>query len=325
MNILAYTSSFNDKEAVARCLEAVLAQRYPVRKTIVVDNCSTDGTPSESFPPGVTLLRHARNLGTSGAAATAFQYALEKGYDWVWVLDQDTVPEPDALEKLVELFNGFDAEEQRRVGVLSSVVILKPTGLVLHGAQLTPKGLHPYVVDEGTVSYECDATIWSGSLFNMAAVREVGFPRFGEHGCWEDLALDYGDLEYSFRIKQAGYKLLAHVQSRILHPVGKVKVGEFRSTAVYSSDHSAFRRYLSARNMVYFWLYLYPNPNPIWTPLFLLRRLSANGVKMMLLERDRWRKIVATVVGAWDGLRKNLDRSRFGPSTDAAPATTDLP
>jgi hypothetical protein len=77
--------------------------------------------------------------------------------------------------------------------------------------------------------------------------------------------------------------------------------------------------------MVYFWLYLYPNPNPIWTPLFLLRRLSANCLKMMLLERDRWRKIVATVVGAWDGLRKNLGRSLFGPSTDAAPATTDLP
>lgn len=311
MKIVAYTSSLNGKEAVKNCIHALLNQTYPLKEIIVVDNGSTDGTCNESFPEQVTLIGHLRNLGTSGAAATAFEYALGNDYDWIWVLDQDTTPKPDALEKLVELHQGFDAERQKRIGIISSLVVLLPSHRVIHGRLLTRGGTRPTPVDPNSVYYECDATIWSGSMYNLEAVKKVGLPRFGIHGCWEDLSLDYGDLEYSFRIKQAGYEVLGHNQSHIVHPVGKAKHFRIFKHTIYSTNHSPFRRYLYCRNMVYFWLYLYPDTNRFITGLYLTYRTIANCGKILLFEKDRWRKIQACLLGIVDGLRKKLDHRHF--------------
>ncbi len=311
MNIVAYTSSLNGKAALKACIESLKAQTYPIREIIVVDNRSTDGSSEETYPPEVTLICHLRNLGTSGAVGTAFEYAERKGYDWIWVLDQDTIPKSDALEKMVELYRGFDEEERSKIGVISSEVVLKPSDIVVHGRQLTPGGVRPTYVKPGQVYYECDATIWSGSLYNMEAVKKVGPPRFGERGCWEDLSLDYGDLEYSYRVKTAGYKVLGHTQSLIFHPVGKTKYFQFFSLKIYSTNHSAFRRYLYFRNMVYFWLYLYPNKKILTTLFFMTFRLVANLGKIFLMEGGRFNKLAASLVGVWDGLNKNLSNRYF--------------
>lgn len=311
MNIVAYSSSLNGKQALKILIEALLSQTYPTKEIIVVENRSTDGTSLESFPPQVTFISHLRNLGTSGAAATAFQYAQSRGYEWLWVLDQDTVPKPDALEKLVELYRSLDPELQERTGILSSLVILHPTDKVIHGRRLTRGGVRPAKVDPTKLYYECDATIWSGSLYNLKAVQKVGLPRFGLNGCWEDFCLDYGDIEFSFRIKQAGYRVFGHNFSHIIHPVGRTKHRRLLTHTIYSTNHSPFRRYLYFRNMVYFWLYLYPGKNMFILVLYLAYRLLANSVKICLLEENRARKIQGCLVGIWDGLRKQLHHRHF--------------
>lgn len=306
MNIVAYISSLNDKQALKRCIYALLCQTYPVGEIIVVDNRSSDGTPLETFPERVTLICHLRNLGTSGAVATAFQYALAKDYEWIWVLDQDTIPKANALEKLVELYRSFSLEHQQKIGILSSLVVLSPSETVIHGRRLTRGGTRPTRVDPTQVYYECDATIWSGSMYNLKAVQKVGLPRFGTNGCWEDFSLDYGDLEFSFRIKRAGYRVIGHNLSHIVHPVGKTRYLRFFTHTIFSTNHSAFRRYLYFRNMVYFWMYLNPNKNLFAIILYMSYRFLANCSKILLLEENRWRKIHACLLGIWDGLQKHL-------------------
>jgi GT2 family glycosyltransferase len=311
MRIVAYSSSLNGKQQLKALIEALLSQTYPTKEILVVENGSTGGTPLESFPPQVTFITHPRNLGTSGAAATAFQYAQSRGYEWLWALDQDTIPKPDALEKLVDLYRSFDPGLQERTGILSSLVILHPTDMRIHGRRLTPGGVRPAKVNPARACYECDATIWSGSLYNLKAVREVGLPRFGLNGCWEDFSLDYGDIEFSSRIKQAGYKVFGHNFSHIVHPVGKTKHLRLLTRTIYSTNHSPFRRYLYFRNMIYFWLYVYPHKNILILPLYLTYRLLANCAKICLIEDDRTRKIQGCLVGVWDGLRRQLHHRHF--------------
>jgi hypothetical protein len=77
----------------------------------------------------------------------------------------------------------------------------------------------------------------------------------------------------------------------------------------YSTNHSAFRRYLYFRNLVFFWLRLYHRRN--W-PMLLVwfgYRLSTILAGIVFLERERSQKIKACLCGICDGLRGRMDGS----------------
>jgi GT2 family glycosyltransferase len=71
--------------------------------TYVLDNDSTDGSADyiQAHFPQAHLVRSAENLGFTGGNNLGFQYALEHGYDYVYLLNQDAWLEEGALEKLV--------------------------------------------------------------------------------------------------------------------------------------------------------------------------------------------------------------------------------
>lgn len=105
MRILGHIHTFNDEEVIDGTLAALLEQTYPLEEIILVDNASTDATLKRSFPDKVTIIRHEKNLGTSGTVITGFKYALSKNFDWIWVFDADSVPQKDALEEASILDN----------------------------------------------------------------------------------------------------------------------------------------------------------------------------------------------------------------------------
>ena len=104
MRVLAYIHTFNDADVIEQTIGAILRQTRTVDEILVVDNASSDGTLEQPVIEHATVMRHSENMGTSGAACTGFRYAFEHGYDWMWTMDPDSVPEPDALAKLVDQF-----------------------------------------------------------------------------------------------------------------------------------------------------------------------------------------------------------------------------
>jgi rhamnopyranosyl-N-acetylglucosaminyl-diphospho-decaprenol beta-1,3/1,4-galactofuranosyltransferase len=86
---------------VEQALDALRRQIRPPDALVVVDNASKDDTLERIFPDDVTIIRNSANLGSSGAVAVGFAHALKHGFDWTWVLDAESVPEPDALENLL--------------------------------------------------------------------------------------------------------------------------------------------------------------------------------------------------------------------------------
>src|SRR5207249_3186734 len=103
MRVLAHIHTFNDADIIDRTIESVRAQTHPVDEILVVDNGSSDNTLDQPSLRQVTVLRHAENQGTSGAVYGGIRYALDHDYDWIWLFDADSNPEPDALEKLLDL------------------------------------------------------------------------------------------------------------------------------------------------------------------------------------------------------------------------------
>lgn len=98
--------TFNRPAMLRDSLDALAKQTVPFARIVVVDNASTDGeTPGildayAAAEPRADVLRLPENLGASGGFAAGIEQAAKQGYDWIWTMDDDVLPAPDALEAL---------------------------------------------------------------------------------------------------------------------------------------------------------------------------------------------------------------------------------
>jgi GT2 family glycosyltransferase len=306
MKILAHIHTLNDEDVIDQAITSVLDQARPPDAILLVDNASTDRTLHRTFPDCVTVIRHEINTGTSGSVATGFRYALENGFDWIWILDADSLPQRDALATLVDLYASFTPEIRAQVGSIASRIVRGPTNRPDDYGILTSFGPKPATVDPTKNFYECDSGIWSGTLFNLNAIQAIQPPRFGPDGPWDDFALDWGDIEYFYRLHRAGYKIFVHKQSFIRHALGWQRTMKLFGRIIIATNHSAFRRYLYFRNGVYFWRFLYPAPKRWAVARYMLLHIASQVTKILILEDDRLFKIRAVARGAWDGYHKRL-------------------
>src|SRR5256885_16759947 len=93
--------TYNSGRFIKRCLESVLAQKYPYLEIIVVDNNSTDGTIDilEPFEDRCTVVYNEENIGFAAAQNQAI--AISSG-DWVLTLNPDVLLLPNFIEALVD-------------------------------------------------------------------------------------------------------------------------------------------------------------------------------------------------------------------------------
>jgi len=107
--VCAVIVTYNRKELLRECLRAVLSQTRPPDHVLVVDNASTDGTPEmlrEEFPQ-VQVLRLPQNRGGAGGYKLGLAQAYKGEWEWIWLMDDDTIPEPTALEELMQGIEAF--------------------------------------------------------------------------------------------------------------------------------------------------------------------------------------------------------------------------
>src|SRR5688572_25398397 len=93
--------TYNSGRFIKRCLESVLAQKYPHLQIIVVDNNSTDGTVDilEQFDDRCTIVYNDENIGFAGAQNQAIGMSNS---EWVLTLNPDVLLLPNFIQALVE-------------------------------------------------------------------------------------------------------------------------------------------------------------------------------------------------------------------------------
>ena len=123
--VFAGVLSYNRKEIAVICLRALLRQTRPVDQVVVFDNGSTDGTRDYLEREGllalenVSFVRIEKNIGPAAGFTALFQHCYAEGCDWLWVMDDDVIPEPNALEELASAYNtNFSTPES--IGLLAS-------------------------------------------------------------------------------------------------------------------------------------------------------------------------------------------------------------
>jgi len=101
--IAALVVTRDRRDLLRESLTAVLGQSRAPDHVLVVDNASSDGTPAmvASEFPSVELVRMEVNGGGAGGFHRAVRAGVDQGFDWLWAMDDDTIPRPDALERLL--------------------------------------------------------------------------------------------------------------------------------------------------------------------------------------------------------------------------------
>ena len=211
--VAAVVVTCNRKPMLEQCIGHLLGQSAQC-DILVVDNASTDGTDEwlmalTAEQPRIKTHRLPANTGGAGGFNYGMRWAVEAGYEFVWIMDDDSLPEPDALEKLLEA--GERLGGQRQYGFLSSAVLWTDGRGCQMNRQKVTKEYYQYAqyLKNGIVQIE-QATFVS-LLFPAAVIRRFGLP-IKEYFIWGD------DIEYTRRIAKRG-KLPCFLvgQSQVVH------------------------------------------------------------------------------------------------------------
>lgn len=107
MKVLVIIVSYNGMKWLGKCLSSLRQSTHPVT-TIVIDNNSSDGTPqfiADKFPE-VILVAKKENYGFGQGNNVGLRYALDNGFDYVMLLNQDAYLQPVAVEELLKVADG---------------------------------------------------------------------------------------------------------------------------------------------------------------------------------------------------------------------------
>ncbi len=195
MTVVAVVVTYNRRPLLLDCLAGIAAQTQPVARTLLVDNASTDGTAEAVRDLDVEVVRLERNAGSAGGFAEGVRLAREFDSEWLWLMDDDSSPEPDVLERLLD---APPAGDRSTVALCPKVVYADGTldrnqrGDFRRRLRPLPEsayraGHHPPI---GFLSFV-------GALVRTEAARATEPPR-ADFFVWGD------DVEYSLRLRRTG-------------------------------------------------------------------------------------------------------------------------
>lgn len=192
--------TFNRKKLLLNTLNAIADQSYGNYKVIIIDNASTDGTEEyiKAFlndNPRFKYKKMEHNTGGSGGFYEGVKMAYQEGADYVWGMDDDAVPERNALKVLVET-EGMSAEK---------VCLVSYTTNNLSESNL--QAIH----EKEPLLIEKEHFLFLGFFVSRELIEKIGYPR-------KDLFIYFDDIDYSNRAKEAGYKIYKVRDSFIQHP-----------------------------------------------------------------------------------------------------------
>lgn len=265
MKIAAIVVTFNRKDLLLENLEALKNQTKPVDAIYIVDNNSTDSTQDLLFQKGylnytskkensnyfwrstttvysandspitVYYLHMNENLGGAGGFFEGIKAAYKDGYYWFWLMDDDTIPEIYALEKLLEK---LEMLKEINVGFACSKVLWKDrtvhkmnVPIVLPNVNGIPFNFY----EEKNVLLVSSASFVS-LIVSRDVVKSVGLP-IKEFFIWVD------DVEFTSRITKNKMFGIYVKDSIVVH----------KTQSNYSaSDTYNWRFYYNVRNWLWF-------------------------------------------------------------------------
>jgi GT2 family glycosyltransferase len=223
--------SWNGRQFLEPCLNAVAAQQGIEAETILVDNGSADGTAAfvrEHFP-WVRLVTLSENRGFAGGNNAGAREARGRH---VVLLNNDTLPEPGWLAALLR---GREAGGQHALASSRIVYMHDPRvidsagdGLLRWGGAF--KRHHGARVESATESREVFGVCGAACVIPRAVFEELG-------GFDEDFFVSHEDVDLSYRARLLGYSCW-YVADSIVRHHGSATLGRVSEFAVFHGQRN---------------------------------------------------------------------------------------
>lgn len=194
---------------------------------IVLVNNGPDDQELHMFASGYSnavIIDNHDNLGIAAALGQIMNYAGENQYDWVLTLDQDSVSEPELVDRYLQ-YADLD-----HVGVLTCNIIDR---------NFVEEGL------SGDAAWRAvRQCITAGAFMNVAAYQQTD-------GYDERMFIDEVDFDICINMRQHGFRIVRINYNGILHEVGHGRNVHILWREFISYNHPPFRHYYRARNTRY--------------------------------------------------------------------------
>lgn len=199
--ITAVVVTYNRCDCLKKVIDSLRSQTRPVNGIIVVNNGSTDSTGYWLAHQKDLTVVNQDNIGGSGGFYTGVKTAYEKGYDYLWCMDDDVYPREDCLEELLQnMEDGVGITCPKRIQK-ESVFITESITLNLTNPWRRLFCNKLYLKHVGVKPISIEGMVFEGPLISRRVVEKIGFPN-------KDYFIIFDDFDYSYRACQAGLKCL---------------------------------------------------------------------------------------------------------------------
>ena len=252
-----------------------------VEKLYIIDNSDFNNDKNELSKiktiDKVKYIALGRNKGIAYALNYAANLAIKDGYQWLLTLDQDSRVSAGMIEELQVFISSFQNSDS--IGVVTAKVLKKDASY-----------------KKNTVDYFFAPWVYtSGNLINLNTYIRLG--KFKE-----EMFIDYVDVEYCYRLRANGYKIIVLNNAILIHDVGHPKallLGKLKA-----SIHSSKRYYSMARNILYV-SELHKKEMPIYLAIVLLIRKI---IKIIFWESEKIKKLSYICLGVKHYKQQKLGR-----------------
>lgn len=296
-NIYAIVVTYNRKISLKKCIEQLNSQTYKIKQILIINNNSTDGTSEllndlKNTDNKIEIIELNENIGGSGGFCLGIKQAIDNGADWVWIMDDDAIPESQALEKLIR-------HASDDFNIYGSIAIDNGQKVAWRLEKISINNKKDEIKDiiNSPETLEVAFLPFLGMLISRRLVQSIGLPD-------AEFFLAADDVDFCLRTRAAGGKIIAVTKSHVHHPAAEVYPLQLPWRKLWLLRLPPWKRYYDTRNRIlvaynHFGLALYYQTLP---SLFL--RLIGSLVH----EDHRLDQTKAFFAGVVDGLRGKKGR-----------------
>ncbi|MGC8678105.1 MAG: glycosyltransferase family 2 protein [Hydrogenobaculum sp.] len=336
-SVCAVVVTYNRKELLIECIESLRRQTRPIQAIYLIDNASSDDTPKmllekgyiKELPPvdlneiwekeynipnlvdGMSIKLHyvrmTENTGGAGGFYEGVKRGYQKGYNWLWLMDDDAEPLHNALEMLTPYFKMEEAVALVSLKVDKNMNILKH-----HRGFFNFRNVFSSIIkniqdnDIKKEFIEIDHSSFVGILIRSEAVIKIGYPK-------KEFFIHYDDLEYCIRLRKIG-KILLIPKSIIIHKEEKrYKEIRFLGKKIKRVEFSnSWILYYSRRNLIWVEKKYYQNKALLY--IRLIRELILSIFGIIMLDDHKIKRLKLLLNSYYDGLIGKFDNTKYRKS-----------
>jgi len=181
---------------------------------------------SEFCSRNITLIINKENQGIAKALNQMCAAGINDSYEWMVTLDQDSVCPKNLIEEFIKV------DLKKKIGMICPIIVDRN-----NKSCISKQCISSEIV-------EVDECITSGSMIQLTVWRDL-------NGFDEIMFIDGVDFDMCYRLRKNGYKIISNGNVKLLHELGQLENHKFLFGKILVKNHSPFRKYYIARNIIY--------------------------------------------------------------------------